>query len=466
MDDFPSPLLSTIRAAGQGQVLQFWPDLDAAGRARLLEQLAAIDWAGLGELRRLAIATGSGAPPQGVTFDLSSATTPPCHRLVEPSEAIDAGHGALAAGLFGAIIVAGGQGSRLGCQGPKGVVEVGPLSGDSLFDILLGKLRGIRRRYGRPVPVAIMTSSSTEADTRAWLAAHDHGGLDPDSVLVFRQRDLPALDAQSATLLLDTPDRIAMAPDGHGGMLPALIAAGGLEWFTGKGCRHVTSFQVDNPLTMPFHPGFIGRHLVDDAEFSTQVVRKQLPGERVGVVATTGGRTFVVEYSDLSPELAAARDSSGSLRFHAGSIAVHAFSLDFLRRAASSADPLPLHIALKVVPHIDSTGRRVSPREPNAIKFERFIFDLMPLARRVCVVEIDPAEGFAPLKNPPGATADTLAHVHAAMVAHARRLLGRAGVRVAEGVTVELDPSILDERDVGGIMPPGTEITRDTVVGV
>jgi UDP-N-acetylglucosamine/UDP-N-acetylgalactosamine diphosphorylase len=216
---------------------------------------------------------------------------------------------------------------------------------------------------------------------------------------------------------------------------------------------------------MPFHPGFIGRHLVHDAELSTQVVRKQLPGERVGVVATTAGRTFVVEYSDLSPELAAARDSSGSLRFHAGSIAVHAFSLDFLRRAASSADPLPLHIALKAVPHIDASGRRVSPREPNAIKFERFIFDLMPLARRVCVVEIDPAEGFAPLKNPPGAAADTLAHVHAAIVAHARRILGRAGVRVADGVRVELAPSILDERDVVGMLPAGTEITRDTVIG-
>ena len=342
---------------------------------------------------------------------------------------------------------------------------MGPLSGDTLFDVLLGKLRGVRRRHGRPVPLAIMTSSATDADTRAWLAAHHHGGLDPADVLVFRQRDLPALDDRQGNLLLDAPDRIAMAPDGHGGLLPALVAAGGLDWFASRGCRHVVTFQVDNPLTMPLHPEFLGAHLLGAADFTTQVVHKREPGERVGVVARAGGRTFVVEYSDLPPDLAAERRADGRLRFHAGSIAVHAFALPFLARAAAAPDPLPLHLAHKAVPFVDASGARVVPRSPNAVKFERFVFDLMPLSERVVLVEIDPADGFAPLKNPPGAAADSLAHVHAALDAFARRLLARAGVGVADGVTVELAPWVADERDVAGLFPRGSSISTPTVVG-
>lgn len=466
----PAAIRSSIDRAGQDHVLRFWNTLDAGQRERLAGQLAAIDWDTFGELRRVARSSGPGVVAGAAAVlaaDLARASTPPCHSLggdgAEPADA--AGRQGLSEGWFGAVLVAGGQGSRLGCHGPKGIVPVGPLSGATLFDLLLGRLRGIARRYGRPVPLAIMTSSATDADTRAWLADHDHGGLDPNHVLVFRQRDLPAVDDVDGNLLLDAPDRIAMAPDGHGGMLPALVAAGGLDWFADRGCRHVTTFQVDNPLTMPLHPEFLGVHLLHHAEFSTQVVHKRDPGERVGVVASDGERTFVVEYSDLPAPLAAERGPGNRLRFHAGSIAVHAFALDFLRRAAAAPDPLPLHVAHKAVPFLDASGARVSPAAPNAVKFERFIFDLMPLARRVCLVEIDPAEGFAPLKNPPGAAADTLAHVQAALDAHARRILHRAGVIVADGVGVELAPWILDETDLTAVVPPGSRIERPTVIG-
>ena len=465
----PTALQESISLAGQDHVLRFWKTLDGSARDRLVGQLAAIDWGMFGELRRLARASGPGmvaGAAAALTDDLTRATTPPCYVLGDNADrAASAGRKGLTEGLFGAVLVAGGQGSRLGCNGPKGVVPVGPLSGATLFDLLLGRLRGIAKRYGHPVPLAIMTSSATDADTRAWLADHDHGGLDPDHVLVFRQRDLPAVDDAAGNLLLDAPDRIAMAPDGHGGMLPALASAGGLEWFADRGCRHVTTFQVDNPLTMPLHPEFLGHHLLDEAEFSTQVVHKREPGERVGVVASDGKRTFVVEYSDLPAALAAERGPGDRLRFHAGSIAVHAFALDFLRRASAAPDPLPLHVAHKAVPFLDDAGERVNPRTPNAVKFERFIFDLMPLARRVCLVEIDPAEGFAPLKNPPGAAADTLAHVQAALDAQARRILHRAGVVIADGVGVELAPWILDEADLDALLPPGSRIERPTVIG-
>jgi len=168
----------------------------------------------------------------------------------------------------------------------------------------------------------------------------------------------------------------------------------------------------------------------------------------------------------LPTEAAAERLPDGRLRFHAGSIAVHAFAKAFLDRAAARNDSLPLHLAFKAVPFLDADGHRVVPTSPNAYKFERFIFDLMPLARRVCVVEIEASEGFAPLKNPIGAASDTAEHVHAAMVAHARRLLAKAGVHVADGVDVELAADrIIDETEILGLLESGTRLDRPTVVG-
>jgi UDP-N-acetylglucosamine/UDP-N-acetylgalactosamine diphosphorylase len=336
----------------------------------------------------------------------------------------------------------------------------------SLFDLLLGKLVAVRRRYGRDVPLAIMTSSATDAETRAFLADHACCGLDPARVFVFRQHDLPALDAATGHLLLDGPGHLALAPDGHGGMLVALAEAGGLDWFGRQGVEHIVSFQVDNPLAIPLAAEFLGYHLLSDADFSTQVVRKQEPGERVGVVVDCDGRHSVVEYSDLPAEAAAERLPDGRLRFHAGSIAVHAFAKAFLDRVAARHDSLPLHLAFKALPCLDADGHHVVPTSPNAYKFERFIFDLMPLAQRVCVVEIEASEGFAPLKNPSGAASDTAEHVHAAMVAHARRLLTKAGVEVADGVDVELAADrIIDETDIASLLESGTLLEHPTVVG-
>ncbi|MEI6240949.1 MAG: UTP--glucose-1-phosphate uridylyltransferase [Planctomycetia bacterium] len=465
----PAPLAAALTRAGQQNVLRFWPTLDAAGRSRLLGQLAVIDWHEFETLRRLAFARH--AAPVPAPIDLSTAATPPCLRLRDPANtiappaAVAAGERLLAAGLVGAILVAGGQGTRLGCTVPKGLVRVGPVSRASLFDLLFGRLRAVHRRFGRRVPLAIMTSSTTDAETRQFLRDAGHCGLDPDFVHVFRQHDLPALDDTTGTLLLDAPDHLAMAPDGHGGMLVALHESGGLDWFGRHGVEHLASFQVDNPLALPLDREFLGYHLLSRADFSTQIVLKREPAERVGIVVEQAGRHAVVEYSDLPPALAAERRPDGRLRFHAGSIAVHCFTKAFLDRAATRDDSLPLHLAHKVVPALDESGTLVRPTAPNAIKFERFIFDLMPLADRVTVVEIEARDGFAPLKNPTGSAADAPEHVHAALVDHARRLLAEAGVTVADGIDVELDAAtILDTTDVAAVLPRGTHIDTPRVI--
>ena len=466
--------MARLAHAGQEHVLDFWNRLDEPAQRSFIAELEAVDWQLFEEMRRLAAsrAAGHGSPESAHGTDLTTAITPPCLRLggtanpISRTAAVASGGEALRAGHVGAILVAGGQGTRLGCQGPKGLYRVGPVSGASLFELLLGKLVAVRRRYGRDVPLAIMTSSATDGETRTFLDEHAFCGLDPAKVFVFRQHDLPAIDAATGRLLLDGPGHLALAPDGHGGMLVALAESGGLEWFRTHGAKHVASFQVDNPLALPLAAEFLGYHLLSDAELTTQVVEKREPGERVGVVVDCGGRHTIVEYSDLPAAAAAERLLDGRLRFHAGSIAVHCFTRAFLERAAGRDDSLPLHLAFKAVPALDAEGVRRVHAAPNAIKFERFIFDLMPLARRVCVVEIDAADGFAPLKNPPGAAGDAPEHVHAALVDHARRLLARAGVGVADGVPVELAADrIIDEADLPASLPPGTVIGAPLVVG-
>ena len=465
----PTAVVTALQRADQQHLLAFWDRLDEPAQQAFAAQLEAVDWHVIEEMQRLA---AGGSHSRDLSVDLSAAVTPPCLRLGDPKNSIqpiDARHRgaeALGAGSVGAILVAGGQGTRLGCHGPKGLSRVGPLTQAPLFEILLGKLVAVRRRYGRDVPLAIMTSSATDADTRRFLAEHAWCGLDPERVFIFRQHDLPAIDATTGRLLLDAPGHLAVAPDGHGGMLVALAETGGLDWFGNQGAEHIVSFQIDNPLAMPLAAEFLGYHLLSNADFSTQVVRKQAPGERVGIVVSCDGRHCVVEYSDLPETLAAERLPDGLLRFHAGSIAVHAFAKSFLDAAAARHDSLPLHLAFKAVPYLDGQGNRIVPTSPNAIKFERFIFDLMPLAQRVCVVEIEASEGFAPLKTPPGSASDAIEHVQAALVAHARRLLAKAGVAVAEGVDVELAANrIIDETDIAGLPIADTVIDRPLVIG-
>lgn len=448
----PLHLTELLKQSNQLHLLAFWDTLSPDGQSRLTSQLVGLDWEQVAACRQRADKRRQQQEPTA-HLDLSAARTPPCHHLggttATAAAAITRGQETLTNGKTGAILVAGGQGTRLGFNAPKGTFPIGPLSQATLFDILLGKLAAVHRRHGKPVPLAIMTSTATDAATRVFLESNEYCGLNHDDIFIFCQGTLPAIADDGDHLLLDAPDHVAVAPDGHGGMLGALVASGGLDWFGERGCQTIVSYQVDNPLAQPLNAEFLGQHLLTAADFSTQIISKNNPEERVGVVVERDGVTEVVEYSDLPADMATERQEDGQLRFNAGSIAIHAFDLDFLQRAAATADSLPLHIAHKKVPHLDSTGRLIKPAEPNAFKFERFIFDLMPLANRVTLIQVDPVESFAPLKNPTGSLSDSPEIVQRALSDYAHRHLATAGITVAPEVTVELDAaSILDDSDL------------------
>jgi UDP-N-acetylglucosamine/UDP-N-acetylgalactosamine diphosphorylase len=459
-------LLNLMRPHGQEHLLAFWHKLDPGQRESLVRQIQSIDFDLTG---RLYDARGNQADMRQLA---DRAQPPPAFRLdhagnaFSPQEASQRGAEALRAGELGAILVAGGQGTRLGFEQPKGMFSIGPLSHKSLFQILIEKLLAAARRHGVRIPLYLMTSPATHDETVAYFSANKYFGLPEDDVFFFCQGTMPAVDSQTGHLLLEGPGQLALSPDGHGGMLAALAGSGGLQDIERRGIRQLFYFQVDNTLVDVCGPEFIGYHLLSDSEFSTQVIAKRYPLERLGNVVQVHGRPMVIEYSDLPEEAARRCNPDGSLAIWAGSIAVHVIDAALLRRTAGSADGLPFHLAYKKVPYIDEAGKLVQPDKPNAVKFERFIFDLMPLARRAIVVEVDPEKAFAPLKNAAGAPTDSPETVRRQMSALHRDWLRRAGAEIDDATAVEISPLFaLGPADLAQKIPPHTRISEPTYFG-
>ena len=466
MDRVKDELLSTLTANGQEHLLRFWDELDVAGRERLAAEIRGIDFA---LVRRLfqqidvkdeirTLADRAGSPP---SFRLEDP-----RNTISPQSARQTGIDALRAGHLGVILVAGGQGTRLGFDHPKGMFPIGPVSGKSLFQIHIEKIMAIGRRYGVRVPLYLMTSPETHDETVAFLERNHRFGLPAEDLYFFCQGTMPAVDATNGRVLLARKDHVALSPAGHGGMLAAYHDSGAMADARRRGIRQLFYFQVDNPLVRLCDPEFVGYHLVSRSQLTTQVVRKKEPLEKVGNVVRVDDRLHVIEYSDLPDDVARKRAEDGSLVIWAGSIAVHAMELAFLERMADMADALPYHRARKKVAHFDANGRWIEPSEPNAVKFERFIFDLMPSAAGAVVVEVDPQWHFAPLKNAPGAANDTEETVKAQLSAQHRQWLHAAGFEVADNIAVEISPLFaLDGEELVSRILAKRPITEPTYFG-
>ncbi len=435
-------LAAHLARYGQEHLLRFWDELGADGQERLAGQIAAVNFDQLQELYG-----GEHEAPDWAAVARRS-EPPPAIRLADRAsgghwssdEARQRGRDALAAGQVGVLLTAGGQGSRLGFAHPKGLYPIGPVSGASLLQIHVEKALAATRRYGAAVPVYLMTSPATHDEQSAFLAEHDRFGLAEDDVVVFCQGTMPAVDQATGKLLLAEKDRLFLSPDGHGGTVAALAASGAIDHMRRRGIRHLFYLQVDNPLVPICDAELIGYHLLAESELTSMAVAKQGPRDKVGNFVAHDGQVQVIEYSDFPDDVAEQTVADGSLKFWAGSIAVHVFAVDFLRRALTLADALPFHVARKKVPFIDPSGQRVEPTEPNALKFERFIFDLLPHAANAIAVEYAEEDVFAPLKNAPGADRDTPEYVQRFLVDLHRRWLTAAGTQVAGGAAVEISP--------------------------
>jgi UDP-N-acetylglucosamine/UDP-N-acetylgalactosamine diphosphorylase len=423
----------------QEHLLRFWDELDDAGRRQLARQIEGVDFA------QIAALYGQKAASHDWAAMARRASPPRAVRLADRAgskadEARRRGSEALAAGKVGVLLVAGGQGSRLGFDQAKGLFPIGPVSNASLLQIHFERTIATARRYGAPVPLYMMTSPVTHEEQEAFLKEHDYFGMPAADVVLFCQGTMPAVDAATGKLLLAEKNSLFLSPDGHGGMVAALGVSGAIDDMRRRGIEHLFYLQVDNPLTPIGNAEFIGDHLIADSEFSSIAIAKQTPQDRLGNFAMMGGEMQMIEYSDMPDDVAERRDAKGELVFWAGSVAIHMFRVAFLERMLALKDALPFHIARKKVPYVDEAGRLVEPKEPNALKFERFIFDLLPHAKNPLIVEYAEEEVFAPVKNAPGASRDTAEYVQRFMVAQHRTWLEAAGTRMADGVAIEISP--------------------------
>jgi UDP-N-acetylglucosamine/UDP-N-acetylgalactosamine diphosphorylase len=448
--------------AGQSRVLAFWDRLDGGARARLLEQISSIDWPSVARLRGVLARGAQDAP----AAPLEPA---PVVELAGAARAAAAARGEaeLRAGRVAALLVAGGQGSRLGFDGPKGCCPVGPVSDEPLFFFHARKILALARRFGRPVPLYVMTSAANDAATRAFFASRGFFGLAEEDVFFFSQGMWPALDAEGR-VLLDEPGRVFLSPDGHGGVLAALARSGALDDMEARGIASVCYFQVDNPMVDVADPAFVGLHVSEDADWTLKVCRRTGPGEKMGMPVLRGGRAAIVEYTEFSEEDRRALGPDGSLRFAWGSPALHVFSVPFLRREAEAG--LPVHLAHKKVPFVDDSGVLVKPESPNAWKFEKFVFDALADARKSVCLAFDREEEYAPVKNAEGDKSP--AACRADLSRKWARWLRAAGVAVPLGTDgrpsrrVEIDPAFADSpaalaaRDLFGVDPSGDILLR------
>jgi UDP-N-acetylglucosamine/UDP-N-acetylgalactosamine diphosphorylase len=445
----------------QLHLLAFWDQLDESSQASLVAQIRAIDF------RQVQLALQSDASSEDWASLVQRSSPPPAIRLEETDAARDqralaVGEQALRDGKLAVVLVAGGQGSRLGFHHPKGMYPIGPVSHRTLLEIHVDRLLAIGNRYDVQIPLYLMTSPATHEETICYFHEHDRLGLDKDQLTIFCQGAMPAVDAKTGRLILESADAIFLSPDGHGGTLAALAKHGCLDKMQKDGVEQLFYFQVDNPLVDIADPIFVGHHLSAESELTTQVVAKRDPREKVGVVVAVDGHLQIVEYIDLPEEDAGRRNADGSLVIWAGSIAVHMFDRAFLQRMAGTEGGLPWHLAHKRVPFINERGERITPDAPNAIKLETFIFDLLPNARNALVVEVSEADAFAPLKNASGAVKDTPETCQAAMVNRHRRWLKEAGAHVHPHVSVEISASFaLDANELAGKIDESVEISAD-----
>lgn len=428
----------------QHQLLAGIDRAQGADREALLTDIASLDLEAMQRLIETAV-MGKAEAVDLAHLEPANAFPSPDHGEIDGRyhESRVLGESLIAEGRVAAMVVAGGQGTRLGFDGPKGAFPVSPVRSKPLFQLFAESILETSKRYGGRIAWYVMTSPTNEEATRQFFEHHKCFGLNRDDLRFFSQGTIPSfsLDGQ---ILLESPTRVTRSPDGHGGSLTALAAAGCLKQIAEDGAEMLSYFQVDNPLVRPVDPLFVGLHAQQAAEVSSLTVRKADDLERVGHFARLNDREVVVEYSDFPESLARAKNQNGSRRYDLANIAVHVFSREYLERLTTGDLSLPWHRAVKKVEYYDAVNdRRVVPLEPNAVKLERFVFDVLPLANRTMILERDRREVFSPVKNANGV--DSVVTAQRDMSARAGRWLTKCGMTVPANCVVEISPLVAND---------------------
>jgi len=452
-------LVNMLNSLGQDHIASLISsEAGPSFKERLERDLEGVD---MDLVRRLIRGEGLYRPPEG---DVGPADVIPASFASSTDAAKYAAHGRelLRAGKVAALTVAGGQGSRLGVDAPKGVVGVTPIKDKSLFQLFAEKILSLQRKFDCSMEWFIMTSRENDAATRDYFGENGFFSLKASQVHFFVQGMLPSVTPEGKFILAEDGG-LFMNPDGHGGTFNALHTSGSLSLMKDLGIEEIFYFQVDNPLVKVCDPLFVGLHSLSGALMSSKVVKKASYEEKVGVLARIGGMTTLVEYSDMTDKMRYATGPDGSMLHWAGNIAIHVIRRSFAQEMTARGTRLPFHRALKTITVRGPDGH---PREVSVIKFETFLFDALPLAQKGIILEVLREEEFAPVKNLTGtdsleSSRQLQSNLHAAW-------LRKAGVQVKPGVTIEISPlSALDSEDIAarGSLLPGL-IETDTYIHI
>jgi len=440
-------LIEKVYSCKQEHVFEYWDKLLDVEKRELLQDLGSIDFE---LLRQIYSHTHDGRITGFSPAPYISLPKTPEERE-RFAEAEHAGEEHIRAGRVAAFLVAGGQGSRLGYDGPNGIFPVGAVSGKTLFHFHAEKIKASQDKYKTAIPFFIMTSRDNHQETEIFFRDQDYFGLDPVNVHFFSQNMIPSLDQKGKLILAET-NRIFMNPDGHGGSLTALRTSGAMERMKQSGIETISYFQVDNPLVRIIDPVFTGFHVLEKAEISSKTLLKASAEEKTGVfVSFGGGRTGIVEYSDLTEEQSRMTDVDGRLLFSAANPAIHLFSLSFIEGITGEQGPsLPYHTAKKKIPAIINGATE----EINGYKYEKFVFDALPISSGNIILETLRDEEFAPVKNASGT--DSVSSAREIMDRLYRKWLLLRGIEIPRSVKViEISPLFaLSAEDI----PEGLEV--------
>jgi len=451
-----SELKEKYTKAGQAQVFTFYDSVESSEKAALYDQLSKFDPDHINVITDRALnppkvettgkETGLEPLPDSATASILDSQKSDIDRWYE------SGLNLIGANKVAVVLMAGGQGTRLGSSAPKGCFDIGLPSQKSLFQIQAERILKVQELAKKTestqvtVPWYIMTSGPTRGPTEAFFSDNKYFGLDKSNVIIFEQGVLPCI-SNEGKILLETKSKVAVAPDGNGGIYAALVNSGVLADMKKRGIEHIHAYCVDNCLVKVADPIFIGFSAEKDVDISTKVVRKRNATESVGLILCKNGKPDVVEYSEIDEETAKAEDSKqpGVLKFRAANIVNHYYSYRFLESIPKWADKLPHHIARKKIPYADlETGTTVKPTKPNGIKLEQFVFDVFPMLElsKFACMEVRREDEFSPLKNARGTGEDDPDTSKKDIMHQGQRWVEAAGATVTSVDGVEVSPLI------------------------
>lgn len=381
-----------LTPAGQQHLLKYYDEITKEQQERLLDQIDKLDLS----LLKL-IDSGVKGVPKGKLEPLGAITLAEVAADRDRYEKI--GLEAIRACKIGAVLLAGGQGTRFGLDKPKGMLDVGVNKSLYLFEQLIRNLMTVVKKAGAWIPLLIMTSEKNNADTIAFFEEHDYFGYNRDYVFFFVQDMAPSVSYEGK-IYMEDKNRLAASPNGNGGWLTSLVRAGLLDKMTELGVEWLNVFSVDNVLQKIADPVFAGATIDAGCVCGAKVVAKAEPNERVGVLCLENGKPSIVEYYEMTDEIIHSRDAEGKLLYNYGVILNYLFEVKMLTRIIN--EYMPIHVVERKIPYMDSEGNFVKPEKPNGYKFETLVLDMIHMMDNGLSFEVNRRQEFAPIKNRTG----------------------------------------------------------------